>query len=337
MTLTKTKWLRAAARLLLQSAIATAVGAAHAQDPLQAEAARRFGRIEAPSGGSPQIELGRALYWDTRLSADGKTACASCHAAHDWGADRRAASIDARGKPTKRNSPTVFNSLRQPMLRWLGDRRSGSEQAEGSITGSMGFRAKDEILPLLRKFDYESAFRTAFPDDPEPVSARNYGRAIAAYESTLVTPAPFDRYLDGDSAALTARQRAGLQLFIERGCVGCHEGALLGGSTWQRFGVVQPYWSATGSSTIDEGRYTITRKDEDRYAFRVPILRNIARTAPYFHDGSVATLDAAVRVMAAVQLGQTLRDEETAAIVAFLESLTGDVPANYASPFIPFP
>ncbi|GIL05690.1 MAG: cytochrome-c peroxidase [Betaproteobacteria bacterium] len=297
------------------------------------EAAKRFGRIEPVAAApSAQIELGRALYWDTRLSADGKTACASCHSAYDWGADRRSASIDARGNPTRRNSPTVFNALRQPMLRWLGDRGSGAEQAEGSITGSMGFRAKDEILPLLRQSDYEAAFRAAFPGEAEPVSTRNYGRAIAAYEATLVTPAPFDRYLGGDAAVLTARQKAGLRLFIERGCAGCHAGALLGGSAWMRFGVVKDYWLATGSARIDEGRYAITRKEEDRYVFRVPMLRNIAKTAPYFHDGSVPTLEAAVRVMASVQLGQTLGDDEAAAIVAFLESLAGDVPANYAPP-----
>ncbi|MCW5634925.1 MAG: c-type cytochrome [Rubrivivax sp.] len=321
-----------AMRWVLSGTIAAA-GVALAQDPLQAEAARRFGRLEpAAPGPLAQVELGRALYWDTRLSADGRTSCASCHAAGEGGADRRAASIDARGKATARNSPTVFNALRQPTLRWLGDRRSGAEQAEGSITGSMGFRNKDEIVPLLRQSGYEAAFRAAFADEAEPVNARNYGRAIAAYEATLVTPAPFDRYLGGDAAALDARQKAGLKLFIERGCAGCHDGALLGGNAWRRFGVVRDYWLATGSARIDEGRHAVTKREEDRHVFRVPMLRNVARTAPYFHDGSVATLDAAVRVMAAVQLGQHLGDDEVAAIVAFLESLSGDVPASYAPP-----
>jgi cytochrome c peroxidase len=218
------------------------------------------------------------------------------------------------------------------MLRWLGDRRTGAEQAEGSITGSMGFRTKDEILPLLRQPDYEAAFRAAFPGVAEPATASNYGREIAAYEATLVTPAPFDRYLSGDAAALTARQKTGLQLFIARGCAGCHDGPLFGGRTLQRFGVVRPYWLETGSTRIDEGRHAMTKKEEDRYVFRVPMLRNVARTAPYFHDGSVATLEAAVRVMATVQLGQSLGDDEAAAIVAFLEALTGDVPMHYAPP-----
>jgi cytochrome c peroxidase len=169
-----------------------------------------------------------------------------------------------------------------------------------------------------------------YAQDGDALSTANYGRAIAAYEATLVTPAPFDRYLGGDVAALDTLQKTGLRLFIDRGCAACHQGALLGGTTLQRFGVVQDYWRATGSAKVDEGRYAVTGKEEDRHVFRVPMLRNVARTAPYFHDGSVATLEAAVRVMASVQLGQTLRDDEVAAIVAFLDALSGDVPANYA-------
>ena len=218
------------------------------------------------------------------------------------------------------------------MLRWLGDRANGAEQAEGSITGSMGFAAKEDVLPVLRTFGYEAAFRSAFSNDAEPLSTRNYGRAIEAYEATLVTPAPFDRFLAGDASALDARQKAGLRLFIESGCASCHNGTLLGGNALQRFGIVKDYWLATGSDKVDTGRQAITRNEADRYVFRVPMLRNVAKTAPYFHDGSVATLDAAVRVMAALQLGQTLTELEVGSIVAFLESLTGDVPVHYAPP-----
>ena len=309
------------------------VSAAAARDALQVEAARLFGRLDAaPSGDNAKIRLGRALFWDARLSADGKTACAGCHPADDAGADRRRASIDARGNPTSRQSQTVFNSIGQPMLRWLGDRPTGADQAERSITGSMGFAAKEDILPVLRRFGYKAAFRAAFPDDTEPLSTRNYGRAIEAYEATLLTPAPFDRFLAGDAAALNARQKGGLRLFMDRGCAGCHHGTLLGGNGLQRFGVMKDYWLATGSDKVDIGRQAITRNEADRYVFRVPMLRNVARTAPYFHDGSVSTLDGAVRVMASIQLGQTLSDDEVRSIVAFLESLTGDVPAHYAPP-----
>jgi cytochrome c peroxidase len=306
--------------------------AGHAADALQAEARQRFARLAAPPADDARTRLGRALFWDARLSADGKTACASCHPASDAGADRRRASIDARGKPTSRQSPTVFNSIAQPMLRWLGDRPTGADQAEGSITGSMGFAARQDIVPVLRRAGYDAMFRAAFPDDAEPLTTRNYGRAIEAYEATLVTPAPFDRFLAGDASALTIWQKAGLAFFMQRGCAGCHNGPLLGGASVQRFGIVKDYWLATGSDTIDIGRQAITRNEADRYVFRVPMLRNVARTAPYFHDGSVATLDAAVRLMAEVQLGQTLSDHEVRSIVAFLDSLTGDVPANYGPP-----
>jgi cytochrome c peroxidase len=164
------------------------------------------------------------------------------------------------------------------------------------------------------------------------LSAANYGRALQAYQATLVTPAPFDEFLSGRNDALDARQKRGLKTFVESGCAGCHSGPLLGGTMLQRFGVVRDYWLETGSKTVDMGRAASTKKDEDRYVFRVPMLRNIARTAPYFHDGSVDTLDAAVRVMASVQLNKKLDDAAVADIVAFLESLTGEVPETYAPP-----
>jgi len=318
--------------VMLAAGVAMAGGAK--ADELRREAAALFGRIQAGSGSpeSPEARLGRALFWDTRVSLDGKTACASCHSALDWGADRRPSSIDARGEATSRHSPTVFNAMSQPTLRWLGDRKTGASQAEGSLTGSMGFASKQEGVARLARLDYLAAFRAAYPQDPEPLSARNYGRALEAYEATLVTPAPFDRFLGGDEGALSEPQKDGLRAFIATGCAGCHDGALLGGGTFQRFGVVKDYWPETGSKKIDLGRFAATKKEEDRYVFRVPMLRNVAKTAPYFHDGSVERLERAVRVMGAVQLGHTLDDATVDSIVAFLESLTGEVPANYAPP-----
>ena len=164
-------------------------------------------------------------------------------------------SPDARGKLTSRHSPTVFNAMGQPSIRWLGDRPNGADQAEGSMTGSMGFPSKQAGVERLRELKYLEAFRAAYPQDPEPMSARNYGRAIAAYQATLVTPAPFDRFLAGDDAALTDRQKAGLRSFIDYGCGGCHSGPLLGGASLQRFGVTKEYWLETKSEKIDEGRF----------------------------------------------------------------------------------
>ena len=307
-----------------------ATGSACADEQLRRDGLALFGRIEAASALTSEAELGRMLFWDTRLSVDGKTACASCHPARDWGADQRRFSVDARGELTSRHSPTVFNSLMQPTLRWLGDRKDGADQAEGSITGSMGFKSKDAIVEVLTRADYLPAFRKAYPDDPQPVTPRNYGRAIAAYEATLRTPAAFDRFLSGDDSALTERQKSGMRAFMTSGCGGCHSGALLGGTLMQRFGLLKNYWIETGSTKIDEGRYAITKKEEDRYVFRVPMLRNVAKTAPYFHDASVDRLDRAVRIMASVQLGRSLDDETVTNIVAFLESLSGDVPPHYA-------
>lgn len=318
---------------LLLLAVIVSCGPASADDALRQQAASLFGQIKAGTGiETPQARLGRALYWDTRASADGKTACASCHPARDWGADRRRFSPDARGAPTSRHSPTVFNSASQPTLRWLGDRKNAAEQAEGSLTGSMGFASKEAGVAKLAELDYLARFRAAFPDDAQPLNAANYGRAIAAYETTLTTPAAFDRFLTGDDQALSERQKAGLRTFIATGCVGCHNGANFGGSMFQKFGVTKDYWVETKSEKPDVGRFAVTRNDQDRYYFRVAMLRNVARTAPYFHDGSVERLDQAVRIMASLQLGRTLDETAVADIVAFLGALSGAVPANYAPP-----
>jgi cytochrome c peroxidase len=314
--------------VLLLAALASAC--AQADESLRRDALGLFGVLQAPAAATPEAELGRALFWDARVSLDGKTSCGSCHEARDWGADRRRFSPDARGELTSRQSPTVFNSTRQPALRWLGDRKTAADQAEGSLTGSLGFASKPAALEKLRALDYPAAFRKAYPQQAEPMTTANYGRAVEAYEATLVTPAPFDRFLAGDDGALNERQQAGLRAFMATGCAGCHNGALLGGASMQRFGVVKDYWLETGSTKVDPGRVAFTKKEEDRNVFRVAMLRNIAKTAPYFHDGSVDTLDRAVRVMATLQLGKTLDDATAASIVAFLETLTGEVPANYA-------
>jgi len=320
---------------LLLIALLPAAAPAGEDARLRAEAQRLFGRLEAPSSArldSPEIQLGRALFWDTRASIDGKTACASCHPAADWGADRRRLSVDARGELTSRNSPTIFNAMALPGLRWLSDRKSGAEQAEGSMTGSMGFATKDAAVAKLVELGYLGAFKAAYPAEAQPLNAKNYGRALQAYQATLATPAPFDRFLAGDDRAITERQKAGLRAFIDNGCAGCHNGPTLGGTQLRKFGLVKEYWAETGSPKPDVGRFSMTKKEEDKYVFRVAMLRNVARTAPYFHDGSVDSLDKAVRVMGAVQLGKSLDDTTVSLIAAFLESLTGEVPAHYAPP-----
>lgn len=281
---------------------------------------------------APQAVLGRALFWDTRLSIDGKTACASCHAAQDWSSDHRPRSINAKGQPTTLHSQPMFMAQDQVALRWYGDRRDGAHQAERSVTGSLGFDKVGDMQAALRTGGYEASFRAAFPDAADWLTPQQYGQALQVYQRTLRTPAPFDAFLRGDDAALSARQRAGLAKFVDAGCIACHRGALLGGTSMQKFGIVKDYWIATGSKDIDPGRFAATKNEADRYVYRVPMLRNIAKTAPYFHDGSVARLDDAVRVMAEVQLGRTLPEHDVGDIVAFLESLTGALPGHYAPP-----
>ena len=302
---------------------------------LRAMAGELFGRIEAPAAAkitTPEAELGRALFWDTRASADGKTACASCHPARDHGAHRDRFSLDARGELTTRNSPTIFNAMPLPGLRWLADRKTGADQAEGSLTGSLGFKTKDDGVAKLVELGYEPAFKAAFPNDPKPLNARNYGIALQAYQATLTTPSAFDRFLAGDDRAMTERQKAGLREFVELGCAACHDGPQVGGQEIRKFGVKKDYWTETGSPKPDVGRFAMTKKESDKYFFRVAALRNVARTAPYFHDGSVDTLDRAVKIMGRVQLGKELDDRQIGLVTAFLESLTGDVPAHYAPP-----
>jgi cytochrome c peroxidase len=312
------------------------VGASAGEDAkLREMASELFGRVEAPAPAklaTPEVALGRALFWDTRVSLDGQTACASCHPREDWGADRRRASVDARGDLTSRNSPTIFNAMPLPGLRWLSDRKTGADQAEGSMTGSMGFKTKDEAVAKLAELRYHDAFSAAYPDEPNPLNAKNYGRALQAYQATLMTPSAFDAFLAGDDRAMTERQKAGLRAFIDTGCAACHDGPMVGGQQLRKFGRNRDYWLETGSPKPDVGRFSMTKKEEDKYVFRVASLRNVARTAPYFHDGSVDSLDRAVRIMGAVQLGKTLDDHTVSLITAFLESLTGEVPAHYSPP-----
>jgi cytochrome c peroxidase len=242
---------------------------------LLAQAKAQLGVLEpvSPSAIGPVAELGRALFWDTRLSADGQTACASCHRVADWGADRRPLSPDARGKLTARNSQTVFNAM-------------------------------------LRRHGYEPLFRQACPNDPAPLTVTNYAKALETYQSTLVTPARFDGFLVDDRTGLNGSQKAGLRLFLNLGCAECHSGTLLGGAGLQRFGVKKPCWEATKFSQRDTGLHETTKLDGDRDQFRVSTLWNIARSAPSFHDVSVADLKDAVQVMAEVQLGQRLGEND---------------------------
>lgn len=302
------------------------------------DAKAAFGIVSAPAQeelDKPMVELGHRLFWDERLSANGKVACASCHAASAWGADAEQYSLDAKGKLTKRNSQTVFNAMLQPGLRWTADRKSGTHQAERSLTGSMGFAQAEDVIPMLKKHGYEPLFQVAFPNEETQVTPANYAKAIEAYEATLTTPAAFDRYLVGEDEALSAEQKEGLRLFMTIGCADCHSGKLLGGEGLEKFGVHADYWTLTKSQVHDEGLFESTKKDEDKFSFRVSMLRNVEKTAPYFHDGSVGDLKEAIQIMAKLQLDLSPNPKECDAIASFLTSLTGQVPVNYGKPSNP--
>jgi cytochrome c peroxidase len=287
---------------------------------------------------TPRVELGRMLFFDPRFTVDANMSCATCHQPALYGTDGLPRSIGVRQRPHPRNAPTILNSALS-ITHWRGDRESVEDQVIKAMTSPITFGQPDEkaVLDRLGQIPgYVPHFKAAFPGEAEPMTAQNMAKAVGAYERTLVTPSPFDAYLAGNVEALSPMARAGLAKLIDTGCVGCHEGVGVGGAMYRKFGVLEDYWNATGSQPIDKGRIDVTKDPDDLYVFRVPSLRNVAMTAPYFHDGSVRTLPEAVKVMARVQLGVALSEGDTRDIVEFLKSLTGEPPANFAAvPVLP--
>jgi cytochrome c peroxidase len=286
-----------------------------------------------------RVELGRSLFFDPRLTIDANMSCSSCHQPAFYGTDALPKPMGVKQRPHPRHVPTNLNSGTSFVIHWRGDRTNLEDQVFQALTSPITSGQPDDkivIDRLVRIPGYAPLFKAAFPDEPQPMTLRNIAKAIGAYERTLVTPSPFDAYLAGNQEALSPAARTGLEKFINTGCVACHNGVGVGGGMYRKFGVVEDYWKATGSDPVDKGRADVTKDPDDLYVFRVASLRNVAMTPPYFHDGSVATLPEAVKVMARVQLGVTLTDADTRDIVAFLESLTGELPANFATaPVLP--
>ncbi|KAF2990897.1 c-type cytochrome [Methylocystis sp. MJC1] len=282
-----------------------------------------------------RADLGRRLFFENRVSMDGNVSCSHCHLPDKQATDGLPKAVGVFGKENPRNAPSIFNAAMNFKQHWRGDRESLEEQAEKSLLGPASFGNPDQATAMgkLKAIPaYADAFTKAFPDDKDPINSRNWGIAVAAFEWTLLTPSRFDAFLSGDAKALSPQEQAGLRKFIDTGCATCHNGVGLGGNSFQKFGVTEDYWKETGSKTPDKGRADVTKNDDDLYVFKVPSLRNVAKTAPYFHDGSVDDLTKAVKIMGKTQLDKTLSDKDTADIVAFLGSLTGPVPANYSAP-----
>lgn len=281
-----------------------------------------------PSATSPEVQLGKRLFAETRLSANGEIACASCHDVANGGDDGRRYSIGADGDPTAYNTPTVLNSGLNFAQFWDGRARTLEEQIRMTLSSDeMGFGPEAAVAVLSRDHDLVAAFDRVYDDGLTP---ENLVAAVAAYLRALTTPgAPFDRYLNGDESAIDAQAREGYRLFTSLGCVSCHQGRNLGGNLFQHFGVMGDYFADRGGVTeADLGRYNVTGREQDRFKFKVPSLRNVAETAPYFHDGSVATLDEAVRTMLEYQLARPPSEEKVAALAAFLATLSAEVEAS---------
>jgi cytochrome c peroxidase len=330
---------------LVLPAASRAVRAEAGPDPLLSDARQNFAPLpkDMAKPGTPlvaaQVELGRDLFFDPRISVDGTATCARCHQPALYGTDGLPKSRGALNKLNPRNAPTVFNAALEFSAHWVGDRHDVEDQAKQVLVGPVSFVNPDyasAIAKIKAIGGYAKPFREAFPDAADPMTPENFGTAVGAFERTLVTPSRFDKFLGGDAAALTPQEQRGLRKFIDTGCAGCHNGPGVGGGMFQKFGVVQDYWPETGSKEIDKGRFDVTHDPADMYVFKVPTLRNVAMTPPYFHDGSVAALPDAVRIMAKVQLGAPVAQPDIDDIVAFLNSLTGTLPASFAeAPTLP--
>lgn len=267
---------------------------------------------------SKQIELGKKLYLDNNLSKTHTISCNSCHLLDNYGVDNKATSPGHDGTLGARNSPTVYNAVIHTMQFWDGRAKDVEEQALGPILNpvEMGMVDEADALSRIKSDEYAGLFKQAFPNDKNPTTFKNVGRAIGAFERTLLTPSRFDDYLKGDIRALTEVERQGLRKFIEVGCTTCHSGVGIGGNMFQKLGLVKPY------PTKDHGLFDLTKKRRDKDKFKVPGLRNIEKTGPYFHDGSIENLDEAIDVMAEYQLGKKLNKSDIEEIKAFLISLT---------------
>lgn len=274
-----------------------------------------------------KIALGKALFFDPRLSASGVFSCYSCHNLTTGGDDNLETSIGHGWQKGPRNAPTVFNAVLNEAQFWDGRAEDLKEQAKGPIQAGveMANTPQNVVATLSSMPQYQAWFSDAFPEETEPVNFDNMAKAIEAFEATLLTPAPFDAFLNGSDDGITPAAKQGLALFVEKGCVACHSGVNVGGHGYYPFGLIEK----PGAEILppgDKGRFEVTETIDDKYVFRASPLRNVAVTAPYFHSGKVWDLKVAVQIMAESQLGEELTDEEADAMVAFLNSLTGDVP-----------
>lgn len=320
--------------MLASTALAASLGGMAAADELRDTALQTFQALPSTTPaveGNPitpaKIDLGKALFFDPRLSASGVFSCYSCHNLTTGGDDNMETSVGHGWQKGPRNAPTALNAVLNEAQFWDGRADDLKAQAKGPVQAGVEMaNTPDNVVVTLKSMPaYVDWFTAAFPEEADPVSFDNMAKAIEAFEATLLTPAPFDAWLNGDDAALTDDAKAGLALFMDKGCSSCHSGVNVGGHGYYPFGLIEK----PGSEVLppgDKGRFAVTETASDEYVFRAAPLRNIALTAPYFHSGKVWDLSVAVEIMAESQLGEALQPEETAQLVAFLDSLTGTMP-----------
>lgn len=335
---TRKRWALAAGAAALLLA-APAAGDDIDREQLRDQAAQLFGPLpeqvppESYELTRPKIDLGRKLYYETRISRSGTISCNTCHQLDAYGVDGEPTSPGHEGIRGDRNSPTVYNAALHVDQFWDGRADTLEEQAKGPILNpvEMGMPASADVLETLKGIPgYAPLFAEAFPEAEEPFTYDNVATAIGAFERRLMTPGPLDDFIAGDLEAMSEAQLRGMQTFVTTGCTTCHNGPAVGGRMYQKIGLVNPY------ETGDTGRYKVTGEESDKYVFKVPSLRNITKTGPYFHAGQVETLPEAVRLMGWHQLGKKLPDTEVESILAFLEALTGRIPTDYvAKPAMP--
>lgn len=274
-----------------------------------------------------QARLGKALFHDKVLSIDNEFSCASCHILKKGGMDNLVESPGANGGVTETNTPSVLNSIFNFRYRWDGSAKHYHQLLQHMISDSniMGNTWENVIETLRNNSNYNNQFNALFDDG---VTKNNIETVFQEYQKTLITPnSRFDKYLLGDESALTSEEKEGYRLFKTTGCISCHQGINIGGNLFEKLGIYKSYFAEkTNLTPADYGRYNVTGLEEDKFVFKVPSLRNIALTAPYFHDGSKATLEDAIETMAIYQIGQPLAKTHVGQIKAFLETLTGEIP-----------
>ncbi|MEZ4727875.1 MAG: cytochrome c peroxidase [Caldilineaceae bacterium] len=277
----------------------------------------------------PLVTLGRTLFYDPRLSVNKVQSCNTCHPLNLYGMDGLPVSRGHDGMPVTRNAPTLYNAALHLAQFWDGRSPTVEEQAKAPIvsSGEMGMLDPEAVEATLKSIPgYTPLFAAAFPEDPDPITFDHVAQAIGAFERRLMTPARFDRFLAGDYGQLNEQEQRGFATFVTLGCPNCHVGVTVGGLQFKKLGEKEPY------PIEDVGRFAVTGLEMDKYVFKVPSLRNVAKTAPYLHNGSIQTLEEMVTLMARYQLGKQVTPAEVTDIIAFFNSLTGEISFDYIAP-----